>query len=737
MLPVPATPRSPSPCRNRASRRAPSSSSRPPSRPAAPAAQSFTSNTTAIPTGSPLNDSWTENVDFADCDHDGDWDAAFPDGGDFGNDQNRLWINQAGLQGGTIGFFADESSTRLPVVKDTSRDLEFVDLDGDGDRDLHVTDSSAISNQACRFWMNSGGAQGGTLGFFVDETSTRWLEVGQNDGATTFSSVPVTLALGSGGFVDWACDTTFADLDADGDLDLIQASYGLLANEKGPSRIFLNDADGFFTEYNPSGHQFTSTSIQAGDPTIWAEGVYENKTTDTTGQFADIAGLSISVDVGDLDGDFDLDIVLGDKHDETRLFRNNADGGPLTPFRDYSHAWFQPGWHPGGGAYEQELGDLDGDGSLDLYGLNFGDMICDFVFMGNGDGTFQTHIVQAGSCDRNNEPDFVDFDGDGDLDVICAADSGQEQLFVNQGHAMGGALVLAPSEIPSDTTNSLGVDPCDVDGDGDFDLIIANDLGDANVLLENTTQVADSWAPTFPALEQVTDRATSTTPTRVRVHVLDNEAWTLTSFDDVQLEASIDGGPYFLTSPMRWSGGQVFQGEIPGQLAGTISYRVRATDGQGNTAVSAPKSFAASSACTPPISVYCAAQQNSAGCVPQIGWSGFPSANAGSGFVVTASLIASGNNGILFYSKSGPNNVPFLGGTLCVLPPTRRTPGQASGGTGGCTGTFSIDFNDFALNGSDAGLVSGQGVWAQYWSRDPADPSGTNLTDAVGFTLCD
>lgn len=36
---------------------------------------------------------------------------------------------------------------------------------------------------------------------------------------------------------------------------------------------------------------------------------------------------------------------------------------------------------------------------------------------------------------------------------------------------------------------------------------------------------------------------------------------------------------------------------------------------------------------------------------------------------------------------------------------------------------------------SNAALVGGANVWAQFWSRDPASPSTTNLTDAVTFTL--
>ena len=48
-----------------------------------------------------------------------DWDAVFADGGDFGNDQNRLWINQGGSQGGALGTFVDVTAAHLlEQVKD-------------------------------------------------------------------------------------------------------------------------------------------------------------------------------------------------------------------------------------------------------------------------------------------------------------------------------------------------------------------------------------------------------------------------------------------------------------------------------------------------------------------------------------------------------------------------------------------------------------------------------------------
>ena len=140
-------------------------------------AQLLQDNTSQIPAGSPFNDSFSENVDFADIDLDGDYDAVFADGGDCCSDQNRLWVNMGGIQGGTIGFFQDRTATQLPAVLDAGRDVDFVDIDRDGDPDLYLSATSAISNQPNRWWINQGGLQGGSAGFFTDETSTRWVGI--------------------------------------------------------------------------------------------------------------------------------------------------------------------------------------------------------------------------------------------------------------------------------------------------------------------------------------------------------------------------------------------------------------------------------------------------------------------------------------------------------------------------------------------------------------------------------
>ncbi|HVS10016.1 MAG TPA: hypothetical protein VMS76_09080 [Planctomycetota bacterium] len=135
---------------------------------------------------------------------------------------------------------------------------------------------------------------------------------------------------------------------------------------------------------------------------------------------------------------------------------------------------------------------------------------------------------------------------------------------------------------------------------------------------------------------------------------------------------------------------------------------------------------------------YCTAKTNSAGCVPSITASGMVSASAGSGFTLTTKNLLANKFGIYFYSKGGQQLVPFQGGTLCTKAPLVRTMLQNSGGMPPCGGSFQIDFNAYIASGKDPGLVAGQQVWVQTWSRDPgfAPPNNTSLSDAVTFTIC-
>lgn len=164
-----------------------------------------------------------------------------------------------------------------------------------------------------------------------------------------------------------------------------------------------------------------------------------------------------------------------------------------------------------------------------------------------------------------------------------------------------------------------------------------------------------------------------------------------------------------------------------------------AVSADGNTLAGSSGVFFTSTgfvATLPPVaSTYCTAKTNSAGCTPAIGSTGTPSARGGSGFHVTASQVLPNVNGVLFYGLAGAASVPFQGGTLCVAGPIVRCAAQNSGGSGTCGGSFDVDFNAYVASVGGLGLDGGTHVWAQFWSRDVADPFGTNLTDAITFML--
>jgi Tol biopolymer transport system component len=146
--------------------------------------------------------------------------------------------------------------------------------------------------------------------------------------------------------------------------------------------------------------------------------------------------------------------------------------------------------------------------------------------------------------------------------------------------------------------------------------------------------------------------------------------------------------------------------------------------------------------CVTTVRAYCTAGTTTHGCQGSIAGSGTPSASAGSGFTITASGVEGQKSGLVFYGLSGPQAAPFHGtsSTLCVRAPHQRTGVQNSGGTvGACDGQLVVDWNQFIHSG--AGLLGwpyrgGETAWAQAWFRDPLAPGGSNLSNALWFTVC-
>lgn len=142
-----------------------------------------------------------------------------------------------------------------------------------------------------------------------------------------------------------------------------------------------------------------------------------------------------------------------------------------------------------------------------------------------------------------------------------------------------------------------------------------------------------------------------------------------------------------------------------------------------------------------PAFTYCTGKVNSQGCLPFVGYTGYPSFLGQEQFLIEAYDVVTQKPGLLFYGTTGPANIPFFNATLCVAPPLQRTVIVNGGGnpSAPCDGIFQFDFTDWMVNGNDPGLQPGVPVFAQYWYRDPQHPDGTGigLTNAIQATICD
>ena len=135
---------------------------------------------------------------------------------------------------------------------------------------------------------------------------------------------------------------------------------------------------------------------------------------------------------------------------------------------------------------------------------------------------------------------------------------------------------------------------------------------------------------------------------------------------------------------------------------------------------------------------YCTGKLNSAGCVPTVSSTGVPSATVGGVFVISAARVVNRKSGTLVYGFARATT-PFHGGVLCIGAPVKRTVNLVSNGSGpsnhDCTGSFAFNMNFWITSGGDPALVAGATVYAQFIFRDPQDPFGIGLSNALTFVI--
>ena len=220
-------------------------------------------------------------------------------------------------------------------------------------------------------------------------------------------------------------DVETADLDKDGDLDIV------VAMEFRPNVLLLNDGSGKMIYSSP--------------------GRLPKKNHDSE----DIA-------LGDFDSDGDLDIIFVSEDDRIHEYYLN-DG--RASFSDASDRF----------AFNStcnsiEAADFDKDGDLDLVMGNDGQ---DFFLLNNGKGEFIDDTKNRMPEDASTTQDVqsADLDMDGDLDLVLGNEDGN-CLYLNDGN--GNFTDATKGRLPLVNEETRKVDISDIDMDGDQDLVFSN-----------------------------------------------------------------------------------------------------------------------------------------------------------------------------------------------------------------------------------------------------------------------
>jgi hypothetical protein len=354
---------------------------------------------------------------------------------------------------------ASTVGSQISTDVDPTRAVLLGDMDGDGDLDLVVANCIAPN----KLYLNNGSAApfDAVTGIPItpDEDTTKAIALGDVDGDSDLDliaangEITTTLYLNNGTVDPFAGvigrkvahDSPYtkaislADMDGDGDLDLV------VANKDQINKLYLNNG--------------------SSEPFHDIQGIDIGSETDPT----------YSIALGDLDGDGDVDLVAGNGTDDGTGFINKYylnTGSPILPFDPITGTVISSDTTQ---TRAMVLGDLDGDGDLDLVTGN--DAQPNRLYLNNGSedpfaGITYTLITTA--THHTWALAIGDVDRDGDLDLITGNDGELNQLYLNNGTAEPFSGV-AGQPISDDAHPTVGVALGDVNADGDLDLVAGND----------------------------------------------------------------------------------------------------------------------------------------------------------------------------------------------------------------------------------------------------------------------
>ena len=192
----------------------------------------------------------------------------------------------------------------------------------------------------------------------------------------------------------------------------------------------------------------------------------------TTGHFA-------GLDVGDIDGDGDLDIAVGGESwsgstvKGCRVYVNNGTSGGKIDWDEVTG--------PDTSLYYDQvvLADINDDDDLDIVAGTRANGVKCWTGNGGSGGTF-SWTAKATNLPTSGEYTGVavaDMNKDGNMDIVVtdyAAASPAVRLYTGNG---AGTWTSRATSMPSDTSASFGVAVGDVDKDGDLDIVYSRNSG--------------------------------------------------------------------------------------------------------------------------------------------------------------------------------------------------------------------------------------------------------------------
>ncbi|MEM1434912.1 MAG: VCBS repeat-containing protein [Pseudomonadota bacterium] len=185
----------------------------------------------------------------------------------------------------------------------------------------------------------------------------------------------------------------------------------------------------------------------------------------------------------DIDGDGDPDLAVSTKHGEILLYRNDRG-----TFRSVGSEFGLP--TTGDEIRGLSWGDFDGDGDPDLLAGSNVFPIPSRSYLFRHDNSRFTEVAAATGVALpgrfSRQANWIDFDGDGDLDLYAANRAGANRLLRNQSTPDGPKFDSVAFPFGTvDGRRTVGACWFDFDRDGDLDLFLANQSGDSDALWRN------------------------------------------------------------------------------------------------------------------------------------------------------------------------------------------------------------------------------------------------------------